>query len=68
MGMEIPRHGRSWEALRDEMQGRRRRDLDYRKGRHGASVWDAGEYVADVERCLAEARTGTHPAAGRVVD
>ncbi|MCA9831791.1 MAG: aspartate aminotransferase family protein [Dehalococcoidia bacterium] len=46
----IPEQGRPWDDIREEMQGMRGRDLDWRHGRHGAYVWYAGDDLEDVLR------------------
>jgi sphinganine-1-phosphate aldolase len=48
----MPERGRAWPELRAEMQAMRERDLDWRRGRHGAFIWYADE---DLESVLQEA-------------
>ena len=50
MPQTLPEHGRPWPELRDEMQGMRDHDLDWRHGRHGAYVWYANDALEDVLR------------------
>ena len=51
----IPEQGRQWDDIREEMQGMRSRDLDWRHGRHGAYVWYADDDL-DAASCQAMVR------------
>lgn len=50
MPLELPRQGRPWPDLRDEMSAMRGNDLDWKHGRHGAYVWYASDELEDVLR------------------
>ncbi len=50
MPIELPARGRPWDELREEMEGMRGRDLDWRHGRHGAYVWYADDGLEHVLR------------------
>ncbi len=50
MHQELPESGRPWPELRDEMDGMRAHDLDWRHGRHGAYVWYDGDPLEEVLR------------------
>lgn len=50
MPLELPRQGRPWPELRDEMTAMRGNDLDWKHGRHGAYVWYASDELEDVLR------------------
>jgi glutamate/tyrosine decarboxylase-like PLP-dependent enzyme len=47
-----PEAGQPWDALRRDMLALKRDDVDWRRGRHHAYVWHAGD---EVERVAAEA-------------
>ena len=44
----LSEHGRAWTELAAEMAGRKREDLDWRRGRHAAYVWHASDDVEHV--------------------
>lgn len=50
MPLELPRQGRPWPELREEMTAMRGNDLDWKHGRHGAYVWYASDELEEVLR------------------
>jgi glutamate/tyrosine decarboxylase-like PLP-dependent enzyme len=46
----LPKTGRTWPELAGTMRESAREDLDWRRGRHAAYVWHAGEAVEQVAR------------------
>ncbi|WBL34784.1 aminotransferase class V-fold PLP-dependent enzyme [Tepidiforma flava] len=48
--MPIPERGRPWPEIAAEMEAARARDLDWRRGRHGAYVWYASDELEHVLR------------------
>jgi sphinganine-1-phosphate aldolase len=46
----LPAAGRPWEAIAGDLAAFKRDDLDWRRGRHAAFVWHAGESVERVAR------------------